>query len=116
LVTTATEVLVSNRGYQTFLGSAESGIRIFNVDNYGARLVPQQFLTTAGPVRHFSMDKNATKIHSGVNMAKPQLIETFVRSQNVDDEGVHENFERVGAADVGMDVMCIARKDGDTAV
>ncbi len=113
-MSTATEVFVSNRGYQTFLGSAESGIRIFTVENEGARLVPQQSLTTAGPVRHFSIDRNATKIYSGVNMAKPQLIETFVRKHVKED--VHGIFEKVGTADVGMDVMCIARKDGVPAV
>jgi hypothetical protein len=114
LVSTKTEVFVSNRGYQTFLGSAESGIRIFTVEKDGAQLVSQQSLATAGPVRHFSIDKGATKIYSGVNLTKPHLIETFVRKHA--NEHAPGEFEKVGEADVGMDVMCIARKVGVPAV
>lgn len=96
------------------MGSAESGIRIFTVKNQGAQLVQQQSLTTAGPICHFWMDKGATKLYSGVSTTKPQLIESFVRKQISND--VHGEFEKVGEADVGMDVLCIASKDGDLAV
>jgi 6-phosphogluconolactonase (cycloisomerase 2 family) len=104
LYATETEVLLSNRGMKSRVGSAESSIRIFGMEEAGARLVPKQLLETSGPVRHFWMNDDSTKLYSGVTMGTPQVIETFVRSQS----GVP--FEKVGEANVEMDVLCIACK------
>jgi 6-phosphogluconolactonase (cycloisomerase 2 family) len=105
LYVTETEVFVSNRGIMASrFGSGESGIRIFTVDNDGSKLSPKQFIdtTSVGPVRHFWMNKESTKLHLGINMGKPELIETYVRKDS------SCMFEKVGQANVEMDVLCIA--------
>eukprot|EP00535_Pseudo-nitzschia_heimii_P013386 CAMPEP_0197200082 /NCGR_PEP_ID=MMETSP1423-20130617/34213_1 /TAXON_ID=476441 /ORGANISM="Pseudo-nitzschia heimii, Strain UNC1101" /LENGTH=532 /DNA_ID=CAMNT_0042653955 /DNA_START=21 /DNA_END=1619 /DNA_ORIENTATION=- len=63
---TATELFVSNRGFSFFGSSAESGIRVFSIENDGAKLVPKQSLGCEGPVRHFVPDQNR-----GISFGKP---------------------------------------------
>jgi 6-phosphogluconolactonase (cycloisomerase 2 family) len=53
LYATATEVFVSNRGFNFWGGSAESSVRVFSIEDNGAKLVPKQSLECEGPVRHF---------------------------------------------------------------
>ena len=53
LYVTATEVFVSNRGFNFWGGAAESSVRIFSIEDNGAKLVPKQSLECNGPVRHF---------------------------------------------------------------
>jgi hypothetical protein len=53
LYATATELFVSNRGFNFWGGSAESSVRIFSIENDGAQLIPKQSLQCEGPVRHF---------------------------------------------------------------
>mmetsp|Transcript_5793 Transcript_5793/g.10769 ORF Transcript_5793/g.10769 Transcript_5793/m.10769 type:complete len:418 (+) Transcript_5793:145-1398(+) len=102
LYVTESEVLISNRGMKTRMGSAESSIRIFGMEEDGAKLVPRQVLETPGPVRYFWMNKESTKIFSGTHSCQPPVVETYVR----DEAG--GSFTKVGEANVGMDVMCIA--------
>jgi 6-phosphogluconolactonase (cycloisomerase 2 family) len=103
LYVTESEVLVSNRGMTTRLGQGENSIRIFSIQEEGAKLVPKQMVGTAGPVRFFWKDRNCTRLYSGVNQSSPpQVIETFVRDST---SGL---FTKVGEADVEMDVICIA--------
>mmetsp|Transcript_18480 Transcript_18480/g.45784 ORF Transcript_18480/g.45784 Transcript_18480/m.45784 type:complete len:539 (+) Transcript_18480:56-1672(+) len=56
LYATATEVFVSNRGFNFWGGAAESSVRIFSIEDNGAKLVLKQSLECKGPVRHFVPD------------------------------------------------------------
>lgn len=56
LYATATEVFVSNRGFNLWGGAAESSVRIFSIQDDGAKLVLKQTLECEGPVRHFVPD------------------------------------------------------------
>ncbi|KAL3897801.1 MAG: hypothetical protein SGARI_006835 [Bacillariaceae sp.] len=49
LYVTEKEVMVSNRAMKTRFGRGENSIRIFRMEEDGARLVPKQTLETAGP-------------------------------------------------------------------
>lgn len=136
LYATANEVFVSNRGFNFWGGAAESGVRIFSIENNGAKLVPKQALECEGPVRHFltsdlrrrcsetsatpsddhfssspsiifvGSDKRRAQNGNKINGNSNASIETFIRR---DPEAVGGTFERVGFADVGMDdITCIA--------
>ncbi|KAL3919007.1 MAG: hypothetical protein SGILL_003967, partial [Bacillariaceae sp.] len=100
---TDTEILVSNRAMTTRLGQGENSIRIFSIEEGGAKLEPKQLLETAGPVRFFWKDPNCTKLYSGTNQSSPpQVIEKFVR------DSTSGAFTKVGEASVEVDVMCVA--------
>ena len=130
---TTNELFVSNRGFNyggpgsrfSFGKGAESGVRIFTIEDNGLKLVPKQNLNCCGPVRHFFHNNNNDVVnklyvgsdktagrggnnsnHSGVNNTSAS-IETFVRRQ---PEALGGEFERVGSpAHVGMDtITCIA--------
>lgn len=136
LYATATEVFVSNRGFKLsnlWGGSAESSVRVFSIEDNGAKLVPKQSLECEGPVRHFlpechrlcsEMAGTSSENHfssspatlfvgSGIGQRRVNAnvncnasVETFVRR---DPEAVGGTFERVGTIDVGMDdITCIA--------
>mmetsp|Transcript_4158 Transcript_4158/g.9385 ORF Transcript_4158/g.9385 Transcript_4158/m.9385 type:complete len:272 (+) Transcript_4158:1052-1867(+) len=137
LCVTESEVFVSNRGTGVLSKGnnwAESGVRIFSIENDGAKLVPKQYLPCGGPVRHFvalssddclasSSQSSVVRLFAGSDKGRqtstPQLnsvgststgnsasIETFVRSDPEDTGGT---FERAGVANVGMDdITCIA--------
>jgi 6-phosphogluconolactonase (cycloisomerase 2 family) len=104
---TETELLVSNRGMTSRLGSSESGIRIFNIEDGGSKLTPKQVLDTTtcgGPVRHFWMNEESTKLYAGINMGTPEVVHTYTRN---DPSCTFTKLE--GEANVDMDVLCIAR-------
>lgn len=103
LYVTEAEVLVSNRCVKVpYVGFGESSIRIFGLSDNGAKLVLKQIMETPASVRHFWKNKDCTKLYSGTNMGKPEVVETFVRDSS------NEVFRKVGEANVEMDVMCIA--------
>ena len=132
LYATATEVFVSNRGFNFWGGAAESSVRIFSIENDGAKLVPKQLLECEGPVRHFiSRHHNRqTSSTSSDDYFSSSPVTLFVGSSKGrrgvtpndqssssssdssgalietfvrrDPEALGGTFERVGLADVGM--------------
>ncbi|VEU33643.1 unnamed protein product [Pseudo-nitzschia multistriata] len=118
---TDTEIFVLNRGLNPFpTGSwAESDVRVFSIENNGAKLVPKTTIACAGRACHFlalPRDQSyPTQLFVGSDMGRQfenveeqtsASIETFVRS-NAEEAG--GTFERVGIANVGMDrITCIA--------
>jgi len=131
LLCTASELFVTNRGFNyggRRLGQAESGVRVFTIEDDGAKLVPKQELNCYGPVRHCLLTNNpfhAVKLYAGSdkerrsslkngnndndnenNNYSSASIETFVRRQ---PEACGGMFERLGSAKVGMDnITCIS--------
>ncbi|MGK3748186.1 MAG: 6-phosphogluconolactonase (cycloisomerase 2 family) [Bacillariaceae sp.] len=136
LFSTTNELFVSNRGFnyggpgsRFSFGQAESGVRIFTIEDNGMKLVPKQNLNCYGPVRHFFHNNNnnfVNKLYVGSDKtaggssgsssgnnnndnsnSNSASIETFVRRQ---PEALGGEFERVGSlAHVGMDtITCIA--------
>ncbi len=69
LYATATEVLVSNRGFNFWGGAAESSVRIFSIEENGAKLVLKQSLECQGPVRHFFPDDRNLRL-------RPEVVST----------------------------------------
>jgi 6-phosphogluconolactonase (cycloisomerase 2 family) len=105
LYVTETELLVSNRCVKVpYLGFGESSIRIFDLVDNGARLVLKQVVETLASVRHFWKSQDCTKLYSGINFGKPEVVETFIR------DNPNDNFRKVGEANVEMDVLCIVPK------
>lgn len=136
LYATATEVFVSNRGFDCNPwggGSVESGVRIFAIEEDGAKLVPKQFLRCGGPVRHFLCDNRRCRgaesspspttlfVGSDKGLQRRRVPKTGASASNsigVDDntsgacvevflrrdpEALGGRFERIGLANVGMD-------------
>jgi hypothetical protein len=138
LYATATEVFVSNRGFNLWGGSAESSVRVFSIEDNGAKLVPKQSLECEGPVRHFLPECHRlcseTAGMSSENHFSSSPATLFVGSgkgrrrgtpegKNVNancnasietfvrryPEALGGTFERAGIIDVGMDdITCIA--------
>jgi 6-phosphogluconolactonase (cycloisomerase 2 family) len=105
LYVTETEILVSNRCVKVpYLGFGESSIRIFDLVDNGAKLVLKQVVETLASVRHFWKSKDCTKLYSGINLGRPEVIETFIR------DNPNDKFRKVGEANVEMDVLCIVPK------
>lgn len=141
LCVTETDVFVSTRGTGILSKGnnlAESGVRIFSIENNGAKLVPKQYLPCGGPVRHFvalssdgclassSPQSSVVRLFAGSDKGRqtsaPQLNSAGGSTGNgngnsasietfvqSDLEDADGIFERVGVANVGMDdITCIA--------
>eukprot|EP00531_Pseudo-nitzschia_arenysensis_P001408 CAMPEP_0116144590 /NCGR_PEP_ID=MMETSP0329-20121206/16091_1 /TAXON_ID=697910 /ORGANISM="Pseudo-nitzschia arenysensis, Strain B593" /LENGTH=543 /DNA_ID=CAMNT_0003640039 /DNA_START=9 /DNA_END=1640 /DNA_ORIENTATION=- len=76
LYVTATEVVVSNRGFNFFGGAAESSVRIFSIQDHGAKLVLKQSLECRGPVRHFIADNHHNHSHRRIDPASTTTTTT----------------------------------------